>query len=55
MIVIPDIRLLGTAITFFLPAQDVLNILGLEQPLIHSGLGFCERAEDNSVEFVRKL
>lgn len=51
----PDVRLLGTAITFFLPAQDVLDIWSFEQPLIHSSLGLGERTEDHSVEFVWKL
>ena len=51
----PDIRLLGTTITFFLPAQNVLDIWSLEQPLIHSGLGLGEWTEDHPVEFVRKL
>lgn len=54
-IVISDIRLLGITITLFFPAQDVLDIRSLEQPLIHSGLGLSERTKDYPVEFVREL
>jgi hypothetical protein len=50
-----NIRLLGTTITFLLPAQDVLDVRGLKQPFVHSGLSLGERTEDHSVEFVREL
>jgi len=52
---IQDIRLLGATITFFLPTQDVLDVLGLEQPFIHGGLSLGERTEDHSVELVWEL
>jgi hypothetical protein len=51
----PDIRLFGATITFFLPAQDVLDVRGLEQPFIDSGLSLCEGTKDHPVKFVREL
>ena len=50
-----DVRLFRTTIAFFLPAQDVLDVRGLEQPFIDSGLSLCEGTKDHSVEFVREL
>ena len=50
-----DIRLLGTTITFFLPAQDVLDIRSLEQPFIHGRLSLGEGTEDHLVKFVWEL
>lgn len=50
-----DVRFLGATVTFFLPAQNVLDIWGLEQPFIHAGLGLGEGAKDHPVKFVREL
>jgi len=52
---IPDVRLLGTTIAFFVPTQDILDVRGLEQPFIHGGLSLGEGTEDHSVEFVWEL